>query len=182
MFRSAWPTESIVLFHKYSRFTPPQVPAHKAMKHAAIRSFFLLMVMLYIPISWFVLEYFDCTKQEDGVWTLDAGGGGVSRFYANWIPHIWIPPIHFFYHFVLPPPPPPPPPEQNFVRSLIPHSCSSISHSTPRPLSDMLRVRPQSIHDIRPYRRGCLRNLHSGSCGLLHHHETGEALSTARVR
>lgn len=37
-----------------------------------MRSVFMLGVMFYVPLCNFTLQYFDCTSQPDGTWTLDA--------------------------------------------------------------------------------------------------------------
>ena len=39
-----------------------------------ISTILFISVLLYIPYSGFVLEFFDCTVQKDGTLTLDAGG------------------------------------------------------------------------------------------------------------
>lgn len=41
--------------------------------NAFIRSILMLSVMFYVPMCQFTLQFFDCTSQPDGTWTLNHG-------------------------------------------------------------------------------------------------------------
>jgi hypothetical protein len=45
---------------------------YKFLRFALVRSTMVLLVMFYVPLVQFVLQYFDCTWQDDGSWSLDA--------------------------------------------------------------------------------------------------------------
>jgi hypothetical protein len=55
---------------KKKTFRGPSV--YKFLYYAMVRANMVLLVMFYVPLVQFVLQYFDCTWQDDGSWSLDA--------------------------------------------------------------------------------------------------------------